>query len=175
MMFDEYLLDDLDNELLSLENTNLDYLEDLLAELENTKGGSLSSKSHLKNALYDWRIEKQWDSPNAKVLNLGNKGFMFISYTKKEPRHCSLRHFFVLEKYRGLKVGFDMMKLLEKEILDNKVRYLRFFANKPSIGFYEKLGYKWHGISKTGLPFTYWDLLIEDLAPLPKSQKRYIV
>jgi GNAT superfamily N-acetyltransferase len=175
MIFDDYILDDLDNELLMLENTKLSYLENLLDTLENTNGGSLSSKSHLKNALYDWRIEKQWDNDNAKVLNLGNKGFMFISYTKREPRHCTLRHFFVLEKYRGLSIGHDMLDLLHKEILDNKVRFLRFFANKPSIGFYERLGYEWHGLSKTGLPFTYWDCILEQLAPLPKSQKRYIV
>ena len=158
-----------------LKKTELDYLEDLSKKLENTKGGAISSKSHLKNGLYDWRLEKQWDNPNAKVLNLDEKAFMFISYTKREPRHCTLRHFFVLEDNRGSGIGAEMMSYLIDEILDNKVRYLRFFANKPSIGFYESLGYKWHGLSKTGLPFTYWDCILGELAPLPKSQKRYIV
>ena len=65
-----------------LKITELDYLEDLSKNLENTKGGAISSKSHLKNGLYDWRLEKQWDNPNAKVLNLDEKAFMFISYTK---------------------------------------------------------------------------------------------
>ena len=174
MIFDDYILDDLDDEL-GFGEVNEDYCKNLLTSIENTKGGSISSKSHLKSAIYDWNIEKQWDSPNAKVLHLDQKAFMFISFTKREPRHCTLRHFFVLEQYRGQNIGSEMMSYLTKEILDNKVRYLRFFANKPSIGFYESLGYKWHGLSKTGLPFTYWDLLLEELAPLPKSQKRYIV
>ncbi len=154
--------------------TKLEYLEKLLTELEPTKGGSLSSKSHLKNGLYDWRVEQQWNSSRAKVLNLEEKGFMFITYTKREPKHCTLRHFFVLEQYRGTGTGELMMKYLVDEILSNYVRYLRFFANKPSIGFYEKLGYQWHGLSKTGLPFTYWDCRENKLAPLPKSQRRYV-
>ena len=153
----------------------MSYLENLLINLEQTKGGAVSSKSHLKNGLYDWRVEKQWDSPRAKVLNLDNKGFMFISFTKREPRHCTLRHFFVLEEYRGTRIGEEMMHSLIDEILIEEVNYLRFFANKPSIGFYEKLGYQWHGLSKTGLPFTYWDCGKWELAPLPKSQKRYVV
>tara|TARA_R100000655_G_scaffold99933_1_gene144091 strand:+ start:4483 stop:5016 length:534 start_codon:yes stop_codon:yes gene_type:complete len=177
MIFDNPILDDLDDELdnYGFGEVDEDYCKALLVSIDDYKGGSLSSKSHLKNAIYDWNIEKQWNSPNAKVLHLDQKAFMFISFTKREPRHCTLRHFFVLENYRGKNIGSEMMSYLSKEILDNKVRYLRFFANKPSIGFYESLGYKWHGLSKTGLPFTYWDLLLEDLAPLPNSQKRYIV
>jgi len=150
-------------------------MEKLLKEIEHTKGGSLSSKSHLKNALYDWRVEKQWDKESSKVFSLEDKGFMFISYTKREPRHCTLRHFFVLEQYRGKNIGAEMMKMLEEYMKENYVMLLRFFANKPSIKFYEKLGYRWHGISKTGLPFTYWNIITKKLAPLPKTQERYIV
>jgi GNAT superfamily N-acetyltransferase len=150
-------------------------MEQLLNEIEHIKGGSLSSKSHLKNALYDWRIEKQWNKDSAKVFSYEDKGFMFISYTKREPRHCTLRHFFVLEEYRGQQIGLKMMKMLEEDMKNNYVMLLRFFANKPSIEFYEKLGYKWHGLSKTGLPFTYWNIIKKELAPLPKSQERYIV
>tara|TARA_R110002050_G_scaffold233778_1_gene369691 strand:- start:690 stop:1229 length:540 start_codon:yes stop_codon:yes gene_type:complete len=141
----------------------------------NLKGGALASVSHLKAALYDWRVEQQWSKTTSAALVLDNLGFMFITFTKRQPRHCTLRHFFVLEEARGKGIGAAMMELLEKHIISKGVRYLRFFANKPSIGFYERQGYAWHGMSKTGLPFTYWDVTRRKLAPLPNSQRRYLV
>ena len=84
MWMDEPLLDDLDDELdnYGFGEVDEDYCKSLLVSIDDYKGGSLSSKSHLKNAIYDWNIEKQWDSPNAKVLHLDQKAFMFISFTK---------------------------------------------------------------------------------------------
>ena len=137
--------------------------------------GATASVSHLKAALYDWRVEEQWSKSNSAAMQLDQLGFMFITFTKRKPRHCTLRHFFVLESARGQGVGARMMRLLEQQCLHHRVRYLRFFANKPAIKFYEHCGYRWHGVSKTGLPFIYWDLVLRKLAPLPKAQRRYVV
>ena len=147
----------------------------LLAHLQAGEGrGSTASVTHLKAALYDWRVEQQWDKPGSAALQLDGEGVMFITFTSRAPRHCTLRHFFVLEEARGKGVGVRMMKLLEKLCIHHRVRYLRFFANKPAIQFYERCGYSWHGTSKTDLPFTYWDLAMGRLAPLPRSQVRYL-
>ena len=137
--------------------------------------GTESTNHHLKSALYDWDREQQWAKETAKVFALQKKCYAFITYTVREPRHCTLRHFFTLETARGEGLGSLMIKLIYKDMRNNNVKFFRFFANKPAIDFYEKLGFTWHGLSKTGLPFTYWDIENNILAELPKAQERYIV
>jgi len=150
-------------------------LNNLLKDLED-KGlkGRSSSKSHLKAALYDWRVEGQWDSDFATVLNYRDMGYAFLTFTKREPRHCTLRHVFVLEQFRGKGVGVELIKMMREEMDRRSCLRSRFFADIPSVPFYEKLGYNWHGESKSGLPFYYGDAY-GNLIDLPKSQKRYIV
>ena len=135
------------------------YLEDVLqSRLDAGYKGRESSKSHLKSALYDWRIEQNWASDRAVVLNYEDKGFAFITFTKRAPKYCVLRHLVTLEEFRGEGVGTELMKLMYKEMESRGYNILRFFADIPSVGFYEKLGFKWHGKSKTGLSFTYTDI-----------------
>ena len=145
----------------------------LLEELE-AKGlkGRSSSKSHLKAALYDWRVERGWENDRAVVLSYEDKGYAFLSFTKREPRHCTLRHVFVLEDFRGEGIGVKLIDMMNAEMIERECNVLRFFADIPSVGFYEKLGYKWHGMSKTGLPFYYGDIQ-GNLIDLPKAQQRY--
>lgn len=131
--------------------------------------GRESSKSHLKSALYDWRVEQNWNNERAAVLNCENKGFAFITFTKKEPKYCVLRHLVTLEEYRGQKIGTKLMELMYQEMKNRGFSILRFFADIPSVGFYEKLGFKWHGKSKTGLSFTYTDI---DTMELVQPNKR---
>ena len=150
-------------------------LNNLLIKLEQEgQKGRESSKSHLKAALYDWNVESQWDSDNAIIINFEDKAYAFLSFTKRDPRHCTLRHFFVLEDFRGQGIGKKVINLITEEMSARDVAILRFFANKPSIGFYENLGYKWHGTSKSGLPFYYGDSQ-GNLIELPKTQQRYVI
>lgn len=152
----------------------LSKLELLLEELEASgQKGRSSSKSHLKAALYDWRREGQWQNNNAAVINVDDAGYAFLSFTKREPKHCTIRHLFILEKYRGKGYGRKLMNAIKDAVKERDVQRLRFFADIPSVSFYEKLGYKWHGTSKTGLPFYYGDL-DSNLINLPNSQARYI-
>ena len=148
-------------------------LNQLLEELE-AKGlkGRSSSKSHLKSALYDWRIEGGWDNERCTVLNCNDKGYAFLAFTKREPRHCTLRHVFVLEEFRGEGIGVKLINMMKAEMIERDCERLRFFADLPSVGFYERLGYKWHGKSKGGLPFYYGDSQ-GNLIDLPKAQQRY--
>lgn len=153
----------------------LNKLQTLLESLEASgQKGRSSSKSHLKAALYDWRVEGQWDNDNAVVINYEDKSYAFITFTKREPRHCTLRHFFVLEDYRGMGIGEKVIDIVKEEMVKRDVTILRFFADIPSVGFYEKLGYRWHGKSKSGLPFYYGDAF-GNLINLPKAQQRYVV
>jgi GNAT superfamily N-acetyltransferase len=147
-------------------------LESLLISLQDQKGRT-SSKSHLKSALYDWRIENNWVNPNAEIISIDKTAYAFLTFTKREPRHCTLRHFFVLESERGKGVGRALICKMKEHIERRQINILRFFADIPSVVFYEKLGYKWHGNSKTGLPFYYGDI-DGNLINLPASQKRYV-
>ena len=153
-----------------------DKLENLLIQLEATgiKGRS-SSKSHLKSALYDWRVENNWSNSNALVLSYEDKGYAFITFTKREPLHCTLRHIFTLEQHRGTGVGNTLLEQVYQEMQKKQINTIRFFADLPSVKFYESRGYSWHGLSKTGLPFTYTDINTMKLVDLPKSQKRYVI
>ena len=137
--------------------------------------GRESSKSHLKAALYDWRVENQWQSPTAKVLTVDGKGFAFITFTKRNPKYCVLRHIVTLEEYRGQGVASQLMEKIYVEMKKQDRDIIRFFADIPSVGFYEKLGYKWHSKSKTGLSFTYTDITTMELVPVIKRDANRLV
>lgn len=150
------------------------YLEEILQQrIDAGYKGRQSSKSHLKSALYDWRIEQNWNSERAVVLSYENKGFAFITFTKRNPKYCVLRHLITLEEFRGQGVGTELMKLMYEEMENRGYTLLRFFADIPSVGFYEKLGFKWHGKSKTKLSFTFTDITTMELVePIKRDKTR---
>lgn len=156
-----------------------EHLKKLLVQLEEKypKGSATCSKSHLKMALYDWNKEKNWDNRNCFVYNLEDKGYIFYSFTTKEPRHCTIRHFFVLEEARGKGLGRKIIEMVKKHMKMRSVKRFRFFCNKPAIEFYTKLGFKYLGESKQGLPFVYCDRdtlkSIKDKKQLEKLFKVY--
>lgn len=145
------------------------YLDNLLQERRD-KGykGVYSSKSYLYDALLDWRVEKLWDSDYADVISYENKGFGFVTYTKRNPIHCTLRYIITLEEYRGQGVGTKVMEEIYKLMGKRDISTIRFFANKKSVEFYEKIGYKWWGNSKNGLPFTYTNIHTMELVEMGK-------
>lgn len=136
--------------------------------------GSVSAYTHLNTALRDWRVEQNWERDNAFVIGEQNLGYAFFMFTKREPRHCTLRHIFTLETARGNGIGLKLITSMQEIMVEHDVEILRFFANKPAISWYERQGFKWHGLSKTKLPFYYGDKY-GNLIELPKGQKRYVV
>lgn len=143
-------------------------------EIQGYKGRQ-SSKSHLKSAAYDWRVENNWSKSNAFVLNYQDKGYAFITFTVRNPHYCVLRHIVTLEEYRGQGVGRKLMQMVYDIMKQRQVNIIRFFADIPSVKFYETLGYKWHGKSKTGLPFTYTDITTMQLLPVIKRDQKRLV
>lgn len=134
-------------------------LEELLKQLElkYPKGSSICSKSHLKMALYDWNKERNWDNPNAYVLDVDSKGYIFFTFTTREPKHCTIRHLFTLEEFRNQGIGRGLIVKTKHMMIENNISRFRFFVNKPAISFYKKLGFQFIGESKQGLPFVYCD------------------
>lgn len=135
------------------------HLDELLNQLEKKypRGSAVCSKSHLKMALYDWNKEKNWDNNNCFIYNQNDKGYIFYSFTTKDPKHCTIRHFFVLEEYRGQGIGRKIIDMVKIHMRMRGVKRFRFFCNKPAVGFYTKLGFSYLGQSKQGLPFVYCD------------------
>lgn len=155
---------------------NETFLNNILQErVDMGLKGRESSKSHLKSALYDWRVENHWNNEKATVLSYENKGFAFLTFTKRKPLYCVLRHLVTLEEYRKQGIGTKLMNMMYDEMRKRDYSIIRFFADKPSTGFYEKLGYKWHGKSKTGLLFTYTDInSMRLLEPIKRDIKRIV-
>ena len=153
-----------------------EYLEEILQQrIDMGLKGRESSKSHLKSALYDWRIEQNWNNSRATVLSFENKGFVFLTFTKRNPKYCVLRHIVTLEEFRGQGIGTRLMEMMYEEMKKREYTVIRFFADIPSVGFYEKLGYSWHGKSKTGLSFTYTDTTTMELLEPTKRDKNRLV
>lgn len=152
------------------------HLEKVLQErIDAGYKGRESSKSHLKSALYDWRVENHWNNEKATVLSYEDKGYAFLTFTKRKPFYCVLRHLVTLEEYRKQGIGTELINMMYVEMRKREYRTIRFFADKPSTGFYEKLGYKWHGKSKTGLLFTYTDINnMMLLEPIKRDLKRIV-
>lgn len=147
-------------------------LEKLLEMLrQRDVKGAAASQSHLNTALYDWNIERNWVNPNAFIIT-NHKGYAFFTFTKRDPRHCTLRHIFVLEEHRGENIGKLLMEHMYSIMQGHDVERLRFYANKPAIIFYERLGFKWLGENKQGLPFTFTDIKTMDLVFDQKQLKK---
>ena len=153
-----------------------EYLNEVLEErIEMGLKGRESSKSHLKSALYDWRVEKQWEKESSCVISYEGKGYAFLTFTVRNPKYCVLRHLVTLEEFRGQGIGTSLMEMMYAEMRKREYRIVRFFADIPSVGFYEKNGYHWHGKSKTGLSFTYTDVETMKLVPvIPRDVKRLV-
>jgi len=135
--------------------------------VENLK--SASTYSHLNSANMDWNREGRWDKDNSFAMKMTNEddqvvALIFFSHTLRASKHWALRHFVVLEEYRNCGVASHMFKFFFKFINEHhcNVKWLRFFSDKKSIGFYEKFGFEWLGLSKTGLPFTFVRIMNDD-------------
>lgn len=129
---------------------------------------------HLKTALLDWRVEEQWGKEGAVVAGINNTTFIFVSFTKTEPRHVTIRHVMSIPGAQKGQASYLVKDWLVQEAEQRNVERLRFFADKKAVGFYEKLGFTWHGISKTGLPF-YYGTVKGELIDLPNAQQRFVV
>ena len=141
---------------------------------EHMKSIGDSGKSHINSARVDWSTEQQWEKENAVIAHINHEAWVFYTFTKREPRHCCLRHIVTLESARGKGHAQTLLDGMYAEMEARGVERLRFFADKKSVRFYEKRGYTWHGVSKTGLPFFYGNLDKNLITPLPKAQQRYI-
>jgi len=137
-------------------NERIHYKENV----EDLKGSS--SASHLTSAAYDWRVNLWYDRPNAHIIRLFNNdktiGFIFLNKTNVTPCHWTLVHFVIYEEYRGDGHGITCLDYIFTYIINNSDetdRWFRMFSAKPSIGFYEKLGFEWLGISKTITIYIY--------------------
>lgn len=121
-----------------------------------------SSYSHLKSATYDWRVEQQWGKPNATFSAImdGDKmvGFVCLSVTKRHPKTASIRHVSIFEPYRSGGYGRKTLELAHTWFIKHQAQFVRFFSDKKSVKFYEKCGFQWIGLSKSGLPFTLYPL-----------------
>lgn len=137
---------------------------------------NLSVRTHLNVAIYDLNVEQGWEKPTTVVFSLDDVCFVFLSYTKSyKVNHCTLRHIFTLDDYQGKGYAKKAMQAIYDDMRKRDIYVLRFFSAKKSITFYEKLGFEWHGLSKSGLPFTYWNINTNKLARLPGHQQRYVV
>lgn len=157
-------------ELIEIRNT-------LINDPEYTFKGSESSLSHIKAIIYDWNIENNWDKTNAFIFTNPEKTvFICFTLTKMNPVHCTLRHFVTLESERGKGVGKSTFEEFIKYLDANFPKHrLRFFVNIPAINFYKKQGFdRYHGLSKTKMPFYYGDTKGNLIHDLPNAQKRYV-
>ena len=152
-----------------------EYMEQLLASRPLGERGENTATGQIKLILYDWNVERNWVRNDFKEISVDDAGFFFINFTKREPRHCTLRHMFVLDERRQKGLGKRMVETMCEMMRLEQISFLRFFARKQSVGFYESLGFEWHGTSKSGMLLTYWNIDESKLAPLPKNQIRYVV
>lgn len=149
---------------------NREYFDALYEEL---KAVGDDGANHINSARIDWTKEEQWGKPSSHVIAIDDNAWAFFTFTKREPRHCCLRHIVTRKTHRGQGLASALLNKMYLIMEENNVDRLRFFADKKSIKFYEKLGYSWHGLSKTGLPFFY-GTTDGRLLELPKAQQRYI-
>jgi GNAT superfamily N-acetyltransferase len=139
----------------------------LIAEQTGLKGGKMSSLSHLKSSLFDWRLEQGWDPKNkdyrnvlvAKDENGEIAGGTFFSYSKREPKITSFRHIFLFEEYRGNGLAEALYNERYKMSIAAGCTLIRLFANIPAYDWHLNVGMRFFGMSKTKLPFGFVPIL----------------
>jgi len=139
----------------------------VLAEQTGLKGGKMSSLSHLKSSLFDWRVEHNWDPKSkdtrhvlvAKDENGEIAGGTFFTYSKREPKITSFRHIFLFEEYRGNGIAEALYNVRYKMAVEAGCAYIRLFANIPAYDWHLGVGMRFFGISKTKLPFGFVPIL----------------
>lgn len=155
------------NEMFEILENAREYRENV----ENLK--SNSTFTHLSVACYDWNVEEKWDCPCASAMAIMDgdvaMGVIFYAHTKRNApfllKHFSLRHMVVFEEHRGKGLSYYMMAHLFEVINSHRtnIRWLRFYSDKNTIKFYEKLGFEWFGNSHTDLPFAYTNVTSDDV------------
>lgn len=123
-------------------------------------------------ALYDWNRENKWSCENSFIESFDDRGYIFYTFTKKTPKHCTIRHLFVLEEFRQQGVGSKLIDCAMQKMQQHNVSIFRFFVNKPAITFYKNLGFEFIGESKTGLPFVYCNAITRESIMDPKQLKK---
>lgn len=136
--------------------------EEVQATNDRSKN-KVSTFAHMKAAIGDWDIEKDWTREGSWIngVKIDGKiaGMYFCTSTKKGVRHMTGRHLIVLEKYRDGLLGVTLMNSGNALAYDSGVRRFRFFSNTPITQFHEFMGYRFWSISKTGMPFYYGPIM----------------
>jgi len=160
-----YTFENLTKESLAVITANRRNYRDNIENL-----GSASTFSHLNSATVDWNMEQQWNSKRAFAIKMINEqgdvvGCVFFTHTISGERHWTLRHITVFEEYRKMGVATILLNHFYNLIYTNpiNIHWLRFFSDKKSIKFYEKFDFKWLGLSKSGLPYTYVKIMDSDV------------
>lgn len=154
------------DELIELVNVRKNMHENGVEKIHHSQ----SSYSHFQSASVDWNMEQQWGKPNAFALKMVNEkdeivGGIFVTHTVSGIRHWTLRHVVICEEHRNKGLATKLMAYLYNLIYTHQsnIKWLRFFSNKTSVDFYNKQGFEWLGLSKTGLPFTFVLVLDTDV------------
>ena len=137
------------------------------------------SWSHLEQSTYDWRIENNWTKKLRFVRVMRKKdtnevtAAIFWSYTQNKLPHCTLRHIYVLEEFRGLSLAVPLYDYMIRHSIESGVRRIRLFANKTSLTWHLKRGMKFIGFNKRQQPFTYLPLFdVEGVKELGQVYER---
>lgn len=135
--------------------------------------GEKSFRSHLNMSLTEWGNYNFWGKDHTEVIEIDECAYAFISFTKTGDKHCTVNHLFIKEEFRARGYFEKLKERILKSMKERGVERLRFFATKYTIKFYERRGFNWHGLSKTGKPFYYGDVN-GNLIDLPEKQKKYV-
>lgn len=139
-------------------------LEQKLEENGGEKLNNMNGLYHLKQTVYEWGMENNWNSQRAKQWVARNEegkimGGTFITMTSRKPVHVTFRHIFLFEEARGNGVAGKLYNHRYRWVIENTpCRRVRLFANKPATPWHNKNGMRFIAMNKAKQPFTYLPL-----------------
>lgn len=95
-------------------------------------------------------MQDQWDLCMGAWDNNELMGAIIVSYSKRDPKTANLQLLHTFYKHRGKGVGKVLTEWALKDAIANNALYFRVSAEPDAVKFYEKCGFKFWGLQKSG-------------------------
>lgn len=119
--------------------------EEFVASISDDRGDNFAKTFRAKADM-----QEQWDLCMGAWDGDELLGAIIVSYSKRNPKIANLQLLHTFYKHRGKGVGRVLTEWALKDAVKEGSVYFRVSAEPDAVPFYEKVGFKFWGLQKSG-------------------------